>query len=141
MKNLLGKRVILDGDNDCYYAGEGRIVGYDKGGVIIEIASLVGWDIMEDDEIYIDNYEIPEGCSLMWTMACDCKFTPTIDTLEAGDHFWGKLDNKIAVFIYNGYDAYPCGNWENGIEMKYITFVCKVDIPKGYGNKDLWAMQ
>lgn len=140
MKNLLGRRVKLDGDNDYNYTGEGRIVGYNKNGVMIEINSLTGWVEIADDETYINNYEIPEGCSLMWVggYAYELIKDDTIDTLEEGDHFWGKLDNKIAVFILGkwGY-VYTCGE-EDSFPLHEIEFISKIDIPQDYSKKDLY---
>lgn len=69
MKNLLGRKVKLNGDNYYNYTGESRIVGYgiDESYVIVEMNNIEGWNklSLDGDDNYIDNYEIPNGYSLM----------------------------------------------------------------------------
>lgn len=141
MKNLLGRKVKLNGDNEHEYNGYGKIVGYDVTGVIIEIPNKEGWNIMEDKETYITDYKIPEGHSLMF--ACEYEYElidkPTFNSLEIGDHFWAKISNKIAVFIYHGEDDIQvCGGWEGDFKSSKLEFISKVEMPNGYTKEDLY---
>lgn len=138
---LLGKKVTLNGDNTYNYIGETRVVG--KSSVpntyIVELPDNRGWKIMDEDDTYIENYELPYGHSLMLVIYEDLESSLGMDSLKEGDHFWAKLDGKLAVFMYqrDGY-MYVCGDWECGFSLSELEFVSKIDIPKGYTKKDLY---
>lgn len=140
---LLGKKVMLKGDNAYNYTGEAKIVGKSSipSTYIVELPDNRGWEVMDEDDIYIGNYTLPCGYSLMLVFYEDLEIALGMEALKEGDHFWAKLGNKIAVFLYDrDGDIFICGNWEGDFEKSELEFISKIKIPKGYTDKDLYYM-
>lgn len=54
-----------------------------------------------------------------------------MENLKSGDHFWGIIDKRLAVFIKTKHGYYIAGAWECEISADKISFVSKIDLPKG----------
>lgn len=57
-----------------------------------------------------------------------------MENLKNGDHFWGIEDGKLAVFIKTKHGYFIAGAWELSIDEKEISFISKIEPPKGHEN-------
>lgn len=62
-----------------------------------------------------------------------------LDDMPDGQHFWGILDGKLCVMMYDnrGY-CYVCGGWEVPVTTEKV--VSLIDIPEGYTVNDLYFL-
>lgn len=94
-----------------------------------------------DKRCEILQFKMPNTEYGFWLQPCYFELTdePTFNSLEIGDHFWAKIRNKIAVFIYHGKDDIQvCGGWEGDFKNSELELISKVEIPNGYTKEDLY---
>lgn len=58
--------------------------------------------------------------------------------IKIGDHFWGMMDDKLAVFIKTKSGCYAAGEWECAIDIENIEFVSLIKRPNSVRKKELY---
>ena len=55
------------------------------------------------------------------------------EDLEIGQHFWGVINNKVAVFAkFDNERPQICGAWECGVDKNQVKILKLIKTPKNY---------